>query len=86
MRANLRRFASRTILASIAAVALAAPVLAQQPQSAPSNPGYADPEGVPPRPAAIDIEPVYRKPAIDTLATILKRGVLVSAWRLPTRS
>ena len=42
----------------------------------PAKPGYADPDGVPPRPPAVDIEPVYRKPAIDTLATILKRGVL----------
>jgi polar amino acid transport system substrate-binding protein len=59
-----------------AAWVIAAPVLAQQPQSAAAKPGYADPDGVPPRPAAVDIEPVYRKPSIDTLATILKRGVL----------
>ena len=76
MKTDMTRFASRIALASIAAVALASPLRAQQPQSAPAKPGYADPDGVPPRPAAIDIEPVYRKPAIDTLATILKRGVL----------
>ena len=76
MRAELRRFASRVVLAAVAAMAIGAPASAQQPQAATVKPGYADPEGVPPRPAAIDIEPVYRKPAIDTLATILKRGVL----------
>jgi polar amino acid transport system substrate-binding protein len=76
MKTDMTRVASRVVLASIAAVAIASPLWAQQPQSAAAKPGYADPEGVPPRPAAIDIEPVYRKPAIDTLATILKRGVV----------
>jgi polar amino acid transport system substrate-binding protein len=76
MKTDMTRFASRVVLASIAAVAIASPLRAQQPQSAAAKPAYADPDGVPPRPAAIDIEPVYRKPAIDTLATILKRGVV----------
>ena len=59
----------------------AAPAAAQQPP-APSQPpakpagGYHDPEGIPSRPSTPDIEPVYRGPAIDTLATIRKRGVL----------
>lgn len=73
MRTDLVRFASRALL--VCAVAAApSPLLAQQPPAA--RPGYAEPDGVPPRPAAVDIEPVYRKPAIDTLATILKRGVV----------
>jgi len=38
--------------------------------------GFADPESDPPRPATPDVEPVYRGPAIDTLSTIRKRGVL----------
>jgi polar amino acid transport system substrate-binding protein len=41
-----------------------------------ANPGYADPNGVPPRPPAVDMEPVYCKPSVDTLARIVKRGVL----------
>jgi len=76
MSTNLKRLASMAVIACAAAAALASPALAQQPQAASAKPGYADPDGVPPRPVAIDIEPVYRKPAIDTLATVLKRGVL----------
>jgi len=38
--------------------------------------GFADPQGIPARPAADDIEPVYRGPAVDTLATVLRRGAL----------
>jgi hypothetical protein len=60
MTTNMTRFGSRVVLASIAAVAMASPLWAQQPQPAAAKPGYADPDGVPPRPAAIDIEPVYR--------------------------
>jgi polar amino acid transport system substrate-binding protein len=73
MITSLRRLASVALIACAAAVA--SPALAQQPPTA-EKPGYADPNGVPPRPPAVDIEPVYRKPAIDTLATIVKRGVL----------
>ena len=76
MSIDMTRFVSRVVWTTAAAWVIAAPVLAQQPQSAAAKPGYADPEGVPPRPAAVDIDPVYRKPSIDTLATILKRGVL----------
>jgi polar amino acid transport system substrate-binding protein len=75
MITSLERLASMAAIACAAAVALASPAVAQQPQSA-AKPGYADPNGVPPRPPAVDIEPVYRKPAIDMLATIVKRGVL----------
>ena len=73
---NLKRLALMAAIACAVVLNLASPALAQQPQSAAAKQGYADPEGVPPRPAAVDIEPVYRKPSIDTLATILKRGVL----------
>ncbi len=73
---SLKRLASMAAIACAVVLALAPPALAQQPQAAAVKPGYADPDGVPPRPPAVDIEPVYRRPAIDTLATILKRGVL----------
>lgn len=75
MFTSLTRVASTAVLASAVMSALASPALGQQPQAA-AKPGYADPDGVPPRPPAVDIEPVYRQPAIDSLATILKRGVL----------
>jgi polar amino acid transport system substrate-binding protein len=47
-------------------------------QTAPSKPGqgYEDPAGIPLRPRATDVEPVWARPAIDTLATIRKRGAL----------
>jgi len=76
MTISLKRLASLAAIACAVVLALAPPAIAQQPQTAAVKPGYADPDGVPPRPPAVDIEPVYRKPAIDTLATILKRGVL----------
>ena len=46
------------------------------PAAAAATGGLVDPEGIPPRPPAVDIAPVYRGPAVDTLATIRKRGVL----------
>lgn len=76
MRTDVKHLAFRTLLAAAAAASLATPLWAQPPQTPAARPGYADPDGVPPRPPAVDIEPVYRKPAIDTLATIMKRGVL----------
>ena len=76
MESTFTRHALRFVLASAALLIAAAPLQAQPPQSAAEKPGYADPNGVPPRPPAIDIEPVYRKPAIDPIATIRKRGVL----------
>ena len=76
MTISLKRLASLAAIACAVVLALAPPAIAQQPQAAAVKPGYADPDGVPPRPPAVDIEPVYRRPAIDTLATILKRGVL----------
>jgi polar amino acid transport system substrate-binding protein len=76
MPTTLTRIAFRLVPACAAVLITAAPLWAQQPPAATAKPGYADPDGVPPRPPALDIEPVYRKPAIDTLATILKRGVL----------
>jgi polar amino acid transport system substrate-binding protein len=78
MRANdVRRVASTLVLVSAALAVTAVPLCAQQSGQASKQPGgYASPEGVPPRPAAVDIDPVYAKPAIDTLATIRRRGVL----------
>lgn len=53
------------------------PADAQEKQPpAPRSSGFADPESDPPRVVASDVEPVYRGPAIDTLATVRKRGVL----------
>ena len=49
---------------------------AQQPASPQPAKGYADPEDVPARPPAVDVEPVWARPAIDTVATIRKRGTL----------
>jgi polar amino acid transport system substrate-binding protein len=51
--------------------------LAQQPAAPqPATSGYPGGEGVAPRPAAVDVAPVYAKPAIDTLATVRRRGRL----------
>jgi polar amino acid transport system substrate-binding protein len=57
------------------AMGMAGPAGAQVSTPAPGA-GFADPRGLAPRPAVVDIEPVYRAPAIDTLATVRKRGVL----------
>ncbi len=63
------------VLAGLGAVAL--PAAAQSAaQSAAPGAGFVDPQGLPPRASAPDIDPVYRGPAIDTLATIRKRGIL----------
>lgn len=47
-------------------------------QAAPQTrpPGYPGAEGVAPRPPEADVPPVYAKPAIDTLATVKRRGRL----------
>lgn len=67
----------RALCACVALAALAAaPALAQQAEKPTPGQGYLEPEGLAVRPPTPDIEPVYRKPAIDTLATIRKRGVL----------
>ena len=76
MNTTITTLAVRSLLATVVAAAVAAPIQAQTPPSVPARPTYADPDGVPPRPPAVDIEPVYRRPAIDTLSTIMKRGVL----------
>ena len=76
MNTTITTLAVRSLLATVVAAAVAAPIQAQTPPSDPARPTYADPDGVPPRPPAVDIEPVYRRPAIDTLSTIMKRGVL----------
>jgi polar amino acid transport system substrate-binding protein len=38
--------------------------------------GYPGAEGLAARPAVVDVAPVYAKPAIDTLATVRRRGTL----------
>ncbi len=77
---NARSTASsltRTTLAVVVFSALAAGVTLGQPPSQPQpRKGYDDPEGVPVRPPVVDIEPVWARPAIDTVATIRKRGTL----------
>jgi polar amino acid transport system substrate-binding protein len=49
---------------------------AQQPPQPPSSTGFPGGEGVAPRPGSIDVPPVYARPAIDTIATIRRRGIL----------
>jgi len=73
------RFAVKFVHAALGA--LAATLLFSLPVRAAENTpaadkGYADPAGIPARAPVVDIEPVYRGPAIDTIATIRKRGVL----------
>lgn len=70
---SLARLALVAVLASCAGVTL---TFAQQPLAQEPLKGYADPEDVPARPPAVDVEPVWARPAVDTLATIRKRGAL----------
>ncbi len=49
---------------------------AQQPPQSPPSPGYPGGEAVAPRPPAPDVPPVYARPALDTIATIKRRGIL----------
>lgn len=69
------RLPAAAVCAAAAALLLAAPAPAQTEPTAPTA-GYLDPEGVPAREVFRDVDPVYRPPAIDTLATIRKRGFL----------
>ena len=71
LASSLGRLALAAALSTTAAAVATA-------QTAPSKPGqgYEDPEGIPPRPPAVDVEPVWARPAIDTLATVRKRGTL----------
>ena len=74
---NATMFSLAAIVSCCLAAAAPLPVHAQEkPSPAPKASGFVDPEGIPQRPPAQDIEPVYRGPAVDTLATIRKRGVL----------
>jgi polar amino acid transport system substrate-binding protein len=70
---SLTRLALTAALFSLLGGGLA---FAQQPPSPQAATGYADPEDVPARPPAVDVEPVWARPAIDTVATIRKRGRL----------
>lgn len=76
MGAVVERHLQRTMRALIvmAVIAASGSLVAQQPQTGTS--GYPGAEGVAPRPGPVDIAPVYAKPAIDTLATIRRRGRL----------
>ncbi len=69
-------FLSALVLAGLVTTTVVAGIASAQ--TAPSKPGqgYEDPAGIPLRPRAADVEPVWARPAIDTLATIRKRGVL----------
>jgi polar amino acid transport system substrate-binding protein len=49
---------------------------AQQPGSQAGASGYPAAEGVAARPPAVDVAPVFARPAIDTLATVRRRGRL----------
>ena len=51
-------------------------LVAQQPGPQSGTSGYPGAEGVAPRPPVADVAPVYAKPAIDTLATVRRRGRL----------
>lgn len=66
-------------LSALVALPLVAGLLAAAPSpaqaQAPAASSYADPDR-PPRAAATDIDPVQRAGAIDTLATVRKRGTL----------
>jgi polar amino acid transport system substrate-binding protein len=65
-------------IASGAALIVALVAAAASAQTTPAKPGqgYDDPTGIPLRPPVVDVEPVWARPAIDTLATIRKRGTL----------
>jgi len=63
------------LLAATGGHCLAAPGAEEQPSASPAR-GYADSAGIPHREPFRDIEPVYRKPSVDDLATIRKRGTL----------
>lgn len=66
--------ASVLLLGGFGSVALAQPQPPERPSTPPSS--YGEPEEAPTRPAVVDIEPVWARPAIDTLATIRRRGLL----------
>lgn len=70
------RHALAWLAAAIAlAVVALAPAAAQQPQRDPGS-GFVATDTPPPRLVEPDVEPVWRAPAVDTLATIRKRGTL----------
>lgn len=76
------RFARLALVALLTSSAGSAAALAQDaPQTSPVAPqatprGYEDPEGIPVRTRPADLEPVWARPAVDTLATVRRRGVL----------
>lgn len=70
-------FPARVALAALVFSAAAAGLaFAQTPAPQKPGEGYADSEGIPLRPSARDVEPVWARPAVDTLATIRKRGTV----------
>lgn len=72
-KTNVRRSTLLVILVSVLASAW---LVAQQPAPQSGTSGYPGAEGVASRPPAADVAPVYAKPAIDTLATVRRRGRL----------
>jgi polar amino acid transport system substrate-binding protein len=73
VRASLIGRAVIAVALLVAGAGLAAAQEAPAPQRAT---GYEDPEGIPVRPPAVEAEPVWARPAIDTIATIRRRGTL----------
>lgn len=63
-------------LVILASTLASAWLVAQQPAPQSGTSGYPGAEGVAPRPPVADVAPVYAKPAIDTLATVRRRGRL----------
>ena len=75
--ANLVSLITRlALVAAVLSVAAGETALAQESPRPQPRQGYEDPEGVPVRPPAVDVEPVWARPAIDTVATIRRRGTL----------
>lgn len=75
--ANLVSLLTRLALAAtVLSVAAGETALAQESARPQPRQGYEDPEGVPVRPPAVDVEPVWARPAIDTVATVRRRGTL----------
>jgi polar amino acid transport system substrate-binding protein len=63
-------------LVTLGCIIASAWLSAQQPAPQPGASGYPGAAGVAPRPPVVDVAPVYAAPAIDTLATVRRRGRL----------
>jgi polar amino acid transport system substrate-binding protein len=65
---------TRALCTVAAFVLVAGPAFAQQAKS--PGAGFADPDGAARQAMPRDVDAVYRRPSIDTLATVRKRGTL----------